>query len=91
MTEVIRDTDVMPVDPHECLPPSMAIVPFILNGRPYDATRQAGVRGMVPAPGLPLRPPTLPMRPLGSYTMGLDTQMVSQRICIGLVGPVGVG
>ncbi|GIL51183.1 hypothetical protein Vafri_7252 [Volvox africanus] len=79
MTEVIPDTDVMPLDPHECMPLHMAIVPFLLNGRPYDPVRLASLRGLLPPPGMALRPPTLPPRPLGSFATGLDTQMMRDQ------------
>ncbi|GIL75304.1 hypothetical protein Vretifemale_5122 [Volvox reticuliferus] len=79
MSEVIPDTDVMPLDPHECMPLHMAIVPFLLNGRAYDPVRLASLRGLLPPPGMALRPPTLPPRPLGSYATGLDTQMMRDQ------------
>ncbi|EFJ49734.1 hypothetical protein VOLCADRAFT_89488 [Volvox carteri f. nagariensis] len=79
MTEVILDTDVMPVDPHECLSLQMAIVPFVLNGRAYDPVRLATLRGLLPPQGVALRPPTLPARPLGSSATGLDTLMMREQ------------
>ncbi|GLC49109.1 hypothetical protein PLESTB_000183400 [Pleodorina starrii] len=79
MTEVIRDTDVMPVDPHECMPLHMAVVPFLLNGRIYDPARLASLRGLLPPAGMGLRPPTLGMRPLGSWAYGMDSQMMREQ------------
>ncbi len=34
MTEVVKDIDIMPVDPYDNLPLSLPIMPTVLNGRP---------------------------------------------------------
>lgn len=41
MTEVVRDTDVMPTDPGENLPLAQLHVPLLLNGRPTAPTTAA--------------------------------------------------
>lgn len=42
MTEVVRDTDVMPLDPSECLPlTGMLHTPQLLNGRPVPGAAAA--------------------------------------------------
>ncbi|KXZ49229.1 hypothetical protein GPECTOR_22g820 [Gonium pectorale] len=76
MTEVIRDTDVMPVDPHECMPPHSAVVPLLLNGRPYDPIRLAELRGLLPPQ---LKQATGLGRPLGSWTSSLETQLMRDQ------------
>jgi hypothetical protein len=41
MTEVVRDVDVMPLEPHECLPLAQLHVPPLLHGRPTAPATQA--------------------------------------------------
>ncbi|GFR47546.1 hypothetical protein Agub_g9269 [Astrephomene gubernaculifera] len=74
MTEVIRDTDVMPLDPFECLPLHTSFLPAMLNGRTFDAVRLAALRGLVP--GMVAPPLGANLRPVGSWAAGLDTQMM---------------
>ncbi|KAG2443833.1 hypothetical protein HXX76_002176 [Chlamydomonas incerta] len=73
--DVVRDTDVMPLDPHDCLPLALAPPhPALLNGRPHDPLRLAAARaaagmgggGLLGGAGGPLGL----LGGLGSPTMG---------------------
>jgi len=41
LTEVVKDVEVMPADPSECLPLAQLHVPLLLNGRPTAPTTAA--------------------------------------------------
>ncbi|KAG2495072.1 hypothetical protein HYH03_006683 [Edaphochlamys debaryana] len=76
MTEAVPDTDIMPLDPHEALPPNMTSIPPILNGRLYDPNRNA-LRG----PGGPLG---LGLGPLGA--LGLPGGLGSPGLTLAGLG-----
>lgn len=79
MTEVILDTEVMPREPHDCLPAHMTVVPALLNGRCQDAMARLGPRAVAAAAAS--RP--FGVMPLtGSWVTGLDAQLVGGRGCL---------
>ncbi len=48
LTEMVRDVDIMPVDPYENLPPYLPLVPPVLNGRlrgPIGVSRRRAMVG----------------------------------------------
>lgn len=79
MTEVILDTEVMPREPHDCLPAHMTVVPALLNGRCQDAMARLGPRAVAAAAAS--RP--FGVMPLtGSWVTGLDAQLVGGGGCL---------